>query len=54
MRRLRFFVAWGHRWLPFGHHLWAETTRAADLAGARLAIRRFFEAPHRMLSRTSR
>jgi hypothetical protein len=53
IRRLRFFVAWSHKWLPFGHHLWAETTRVSDYSSARAAIGRFFETPHRMLPRTS-
>jgi tRNA-dihydrouridine synthase B len=53
MRRLRFFVAWGHRFLPFGHHLWAQMTKAQDLPVARAAIERFFEHPHAMLARTS-
>ena len=53
MRRLRFFVAWGHRWLPFGHHLWAQMTKARDLAEARVAIERFFQHPHAMLARTT-
>ncbi len=53
IRRLRFFVAWSHRWLPFGHHLWAETTRIADYPSARAAIGRFFATPHSMLPRTT-
>ena len=53
MRRLRFFVAWGHRWLPFGHHLWAQMTKAKDLASARSALERFFLHPHSMMTRTS-
>jgi tRNA-dihydrouridine synthase len=53
IRRLRFLVAWGHRWLPFGHHLWARMTGVSDLEAARVAIERFFETPHRMLARTS-
>jgi tRNA-dihydrouridine synthase B len=53
IRRLRFFVAWSHKWLPFGHHLWAETTRAFDYASARRAVKRFFESPHLMLPRTN-
>jgi tRNA-dihydrouridine synthase B len=53
IRRLRFFVAWGHRYLPFGHHLWAQMTKAGDLAAARDAIESFFQHPHEMLERTS-
>ena len=53
LKRLRFFVAWGHRWLPFGHHLWALMTKATDLASARASIQRFFESLHTMLPRTS-
>jgi tRNA-dihydrouridine synthase len=53
LKRLRFFVAWGHRWLPFGHHLWALMTKAPDLAVARGSIHKFFETPHSMLARTT-
>lgn len=53
MRRLRFFVAWGHRWLPFGHHLWAQMTKAKDLPAARAAIERFFSHTHSMVLRTN-
>ena len=53
LKRLRFFVAWGHRWLPFGHHLWALTTKAHDLPTARSFICRFFESPHMMVPRTA-
>ncbi len=53
LKRLRFFLAWSHKWLPFGHHLWAETTRVQDLPSARRAIERFFETRHRMLPRTT-
>jgi len=53
MKRLRFFLAWSHKWLPFGHHLWAETTRVQDLPSARRAVERFFETRHRMLPRTT-
>jgi hypothetical protein len=53
MRRLRFFVAWGHRWLPFGHHLWAQMTKAQDLTTARAAIERFFLHSHSMMPRTN-
>jgi tRNA-dihydrouridine synthase len=52
MRRLRFFVAWGHRWLPFGHHLWAQMTKARDLPQSRAALDGFFQHPHAMLPRT--
>ncbi|HEU5179617.1 MAG TPA: hypothetical protein VFW45_02410, partial [Candidatus Polarisedimenticolia bacterium] len=53
LKRLRFFVAWGHRWLPFGHHLWALMTKAHDLPTARSFICRFFESPHTMVPRTA-
>lgn len=53
LRRLRFFVAWGHRWLPFGHHLWAQMTKVQDLHAARAAVEGFFENPHAMRERTS-
>jgi tRNA-dihydrouridine synthase B len=53
IRRLRYFVAWSHKWLPFGHHLWAEMTRAGDYPSARAALERFFRTPHRMLARTT-
>ena len=53
IRRLRFFVAWSHKWLPFGHHLWAQTTRVNDYPSARAAIERFFETPHTLVPRTT-
>ncbi len=53
IRRLRFFVAWSHKWLPFGHHLWAATTRVDDYPAARAAVRRFFETPHILTPRTT-
>lgn len=53
LKRLRYFVAWSHKWLPFGHHLWAEMTRCRDLPAARKAITRFFETPHRMRLRAA-
>jgi len=46
-------VAWSHKWLPFGHHLWAQMTRVSDYAPAREAIQRFYETPHAMLPRTT-
>jgi tRNA-dihydrouridine synthase B len=53
IRRLRFFVAWGHRWLPFGHHLWAQMTKARDLSSARSALSKFFLHSHSMMPRTN-
>ena len=53
IRRLRFFTAWSHKWLQFGHHLWAEMTRVSDYAAARSAVERFFAAPQRMVPRTT-
>jgi nifR3 family TIM-barrel protein len=53
IRRLRFFTAWSHKWLQFGHHLWAEMTRVSDYPAARAAVQRFFGAPQRMLPRTT-
>ena len=53
IRRLRFFVAWSHNWLPFGHHLWAATTRVDDYPSARAAVERFFETPHTLMPRTT-
>lgn len=53
IKRLRFHVAWGHKWLPFGHHLWAEMSRVQDLPAARAAVGRFFETTHVMHARTT-
>ena len=53
LKRLRFHVAWSHKWLPFGHHLWAEMSRVQDLPAARAAVGRFFETPHVMHERTT-
>jgi tRNA-dihydrouridine synthase B len=52
LRRLRFFVAWGHRWLPFGHHLWSQMAKAHDLTQTRAALEVFFQYPHSMMART--
>lgn len=53
MKRLRFFVHWGGRWLDFGHELWRRMTGADGFAAARLIARDFFAVPQRMSERTT-
>lgn len=53
LKRVRFFVHWGARWLDFGHELWRRTTGATTLAGIREIGRAFFAVPQRMAARTT-
>lgn len=53
LKRLRFFVHWGARWLDFGHELWRRTTGAVSLDGVRGIARDFFAVPQRMTARTT-
>ena len=53
MPRLRLFLAWGHKWLFFGHYLSTQVNRCADLPSAREVISRFFEEPKTLQARTS-
>jgi len=53
MPRLRLFLAWGHKWLFFGHYLSTQVNRCKDLPSARQVISRFFEEPKTMQLRTT-
>ncbi|MEW6269074.1 MAG: tRNA-dihydrouridine synthase family protein [Thermodesulfobacteriota bacterium] len=53
LKRLRFFVHWGARWLDFGHELWRRTTSADSLDAVRAIGRQFFAVPQRMTARTT-
>jgi tRNA-dihydrouridine synthase B len=51
--RLKLFLAWGNKWVFFGHYLWKRVNRCSDLASARLAIDDFFSSPKILLPRTN-
>lgn len=53
LKRLKFFVHWGGRWLDFGHELWRRMTNVTGLDGARAVAREFFAVPQRMSARTT-
>lgn len=53
IKRLRFFVHWGGRWLDFGHELWRQMTNVRGLDDARAVARDFFSVPQRMSARTT-
>lgn len=53
LKRVRFFVHWGARWLDFGHELWRRTTSAASTEAVRAIGREFFALPQRMTARTA-
>ena len=53
IKRLKFFVHWGGRWLDFGHELWRRTTSADGLDAVRAIGREFFAVPQRMSPRTT-
>jgi tRNA-dihydrouridine synthase B len=50
--RLRLFLAWGHKWLFFGHYLSTRVNRCPDLAAARKLIAEFFSEPKPLQPRT--
>ena len=50
--RLRLFLAWGHKWLFFGHYLCTQVNRCRDLKSARQVIDDFFDTPKAMKTRT--
>lgn len=50
--RLRLFLAWGHKWVFFGHYLSTRVNRCRDLKSARGVIDDFFETPKPMKGRT--
>ncbi|MFN8006494.1 MAG: tRNA-dihydrouridine synthase family protein [Terriglobia bacterium] len=51
--RLRLFLAWGHKWLFFGHFLSTQVNRCSDLSSARQVISAFFKEPKTLQSKTS-
>ena len=53
IKRLKFFVHWGGRWLDFGHELWRRMTNVRELDEARAVTDEFFAAPQRMAARTT-
>lgn len=53
MPRLKLFLAWGHKWLFFGHFLSTQVNRCKDMPSARRVISRFFEEPKWLQARTS-
>ncbi|MBY0275203.1 tRNA-dihydrouridine synthase family protein [Candidatus Binatia bacterium] len=53
LKRLKFFVHWGGRWLDFGHELWRRMTNVRSLDDARTITREFFAVPQRMTARTT-
>ncbi len=52
MPRLRLFLAWGHKWLFFGHYLSTRINRCPDLSSARNFIDGFFREPKTLQPRT--
>ncbi|MEO2166989.1 MAG: tRNA-dihydrouridine synthase family protein [bacterium] len=52
LRRTRFFVHWGGRWLDFGHELWRRINSAPDLDAMRVIADTFFAKKQRMTGRT--
>lgn len=50
--RLRLFLAWGHKWVFFGHYLSTQVNRCPDLKSARRVIQEFFSTPKSMKGRT--
>jgi tRNA-dihydrouridine synthase B len=53
MPRLKLFLAWGNKWIFFGHYLWKRVNRCSDLPSARAAINEFFNFPATLLPRTN-
>jgi nifR3 family TIM-barrel protein len=53
LRRLRLFLAWGHKWLFFGHYLSTCVNRCSDLAAARKVIDDFFREAKTLQPRTA-
>jgi tRNA-dihydrouridine synthase len=50
--RLRLYLAWGHKWLLFGHYLSTRVNRCTNLAAARKVIAEFFSEPKPLQPRT--
>jgi tRNA-dihydrouridine synthase B len=50
--RLKLFLAWGHKWLFFGHYLKVQINRCQSLDESRKVIHDFFSTPKTMAGRT--
>jgi nifR3 family TIM-barrel protein len=53
MPRLKLFLAWGNKWVFFGHYLWKQVNRCSNLQAARAVINDFFSTPKTLLPRTN-
>ncbi len=53
MPRLRLYLAWGHKWLFFGHFLSTRVNRCIDLPSARRVFEEFFSSSKPLQGRTS-
>jgi tRNA-dihydrouridine synthase B len=53
MPRLRLLLAWGHKWLFFGHYLSTRVNRCPDLKSARRVIDDFFSTSKTLQGRTA-
>ena len=53
LKRSRFFVHWGGRWLIFGHEFWRRVNAAADLNEMERISDEFFSKEQRMTERTT-
>jgi len=53
MPRLKLFLAWGNKWVFFGHYLWKQVNRCSDLREARTVISDFFSTPKTLLPQTN-
>jgi tRNA-dihydrouridine synthase len=51
--RFRFYLRMTSGWLEFGHHLFAQATRAKSYEDMRGVVYRFFESPQKMYPRTA-
>ena len=53
MPRLRLFLAWGHKWVFFGHYLSVQVNRCPSLQKARRFLDEFFSTPKHLQARTA-
>ena len=53
MPRLKLFLAWGNKWVFFGHYLWKQVNRCSDLPAARSVISDFFSTPKTLQPQTN-
>ncbi len=52
IRKFRFHVKTGSVWIPFGHHLCSELTKAYTFTDCRETLDKFFRSPHTMSVKT--